>query len=76
MGHRASVVFFDRSRVSPTVYLHWHGDAVRDWIGQLKDRMTGRFGDATYAAARFLCGQDRYVVSSNGSRVSTCFGAD
>ncbi len=28
MGNRACIVFFDRNRVSPTVYLHWHGDAV------------------------------------------------
>jgi len=54
MGNRACVVFFDRNRVSPTVYLHWHGDAVPTWLEQLKDRMTGRFSDAAYAAARFV----------------------
>ena len=54
MGNRACVVFFDRTRVSPTVYLHWHGDAVPAWLDQLKDRMNGRFSDAAYAAARFV----------------------
>lgn len=54
MGNRACVVFFDRTCVSPTVYLHWHGDAVPLWLGQLKHRMNGRFSDASYAAARFV----------------------
>ena len=54
MGNRACIVFFDRNRVSPTVYLHWHGDAVTPWLEQLKDRMNGRFSDAPYAAARFV----------------------
>ncbi len=54
MGNRASVIFFDRDRISPTVYLHWHGDAVPDWLNQLKDRMNGRESDASYAAARFV----------------------
>jgi hypothetical protein len=54
MGNRACIVFFDRHRVSPTVYLHWHGDAVPEWLEQLKDVMTGRFNDASYAAARFV----------------------
>jgi len=54
MGNRACVVFFDRTRVSPTVYLHWHGDAVPAWLNQLKERMNGRFSDASYAAARFV----------------------
>ena len=54
MGNRACIVFFDRYRVSPTVYLHWHGDAVPAWLGQLKELMTGRTGDASYAAARFV----------------------
>jgi hypothetical protein len=54
MGNRACIVFFDQNRVSPTVYLHWHGDAVPAWLGQLKELMSGRFGDASYAAARFV----------------------
>ena len=54
MGNRACIVFFDRNFVSPTVYLHWHGDAVPAWLEQLKSHMTGRFGDASYAAARFV----------------------
>jgi len=54
MGDRACVVFFDRTRVSPTVYLHWHGNAVPLLLADLKDRMQGRFSDASYAAARFV----------------------
>ena len=54
MGNRACVVFFDRSCVSPTVYLHRHGDAVPAWLETLTERMKGRFRDATYAAARFI----------------------
>jgi hypothetical protein len=54
MGNRACIVFFDAERVSPTVYLHWHGDAVPCFLEQLKDRMEGRFSDASYAAARFV----------------------
>jgi hypothetical protein len=54
MGNRACIVFFDCTRVSPTVYVHWHGDAIQTWLTQLKDRMDGRFSDASYAAARFV----------------------
>ena len=54
MGNRACIIFFDRTCVSPTVYLHWHGDAVPTLLGQLKDHMTGRIGDASYATARFV----------------------
>jgi hypothetical protein len=54
MGNRACVIFFDRNRVSPTVYLHWHGSSVPAFLDQLKVRMHGRFSDADYAAARFV----------------------
>jgi hypothetical protein len=54
MGNRACVVFFDHHRVSPTVYLHWAGDAIPGYLDQLKARMDGRFSDAAYAAARFV----------------------
>jgi len=54
MGNRACVVFFDKNHVSPTVYLHWHGHAIPEWLNQLKERMNGRFSDASYAAARFI----------------------
>ena len=54
MGNRASIVFFDQHRVSPTVYLHWHGDSVPDWLEKLKELMKCRRGDAAYAAARFV----------------------
>jgi hypothetical protein len=54
MGNRACVIFFDHHSVSPTVYLHWHGNAVPDWLDHLKERMKGRYSDAAYAAARFV----------------------
>lgn len=54
MGNRACIVFFDSVRVSPTIYLHWHGGQVPLWLDQLRNRMQGRFGDAHYAAARFV----------------------
>jgi hypothetical protein len=53
MGNRASVIFYDAFSVSPTVYLHWDGQAVPAWLEQVKHLMDGRFGDASYAAARF-----------------------
>lgn len=61
MGDRACVVFFDRSGVSPTVYLHWHGSYVPLWLDELKTRMEGRHGDASYAAARFVGICHRYI---------------
>jgi hypothetical protein len=54
MGNRACIVFIDRNHISPTVYLHWHGESVPVWLNQLKERMNGRFSDASYAAARFV----------------------
>jgi hypothetical protein len=54
MGNRACIVFFDRSAVSPTIYLHWHAHLVPDWLEQLKALMADRTGDAAYAAARFV----------------------
>jgi hypothetical protein len=54
MGNRACVIFHDSRRISPTVYLHYHGDSVPAWLEQLKHLMDGRFNDAEYAAARFI----------------------
>jgi hypothetical protein len=54
MGNRALVIFHDRDRVSPTVYLHWRGGDVPLWLDELKLLMQGRYGDAEYAAARFI----------------------
>jgi hypothetical protein len=57
MGNRAIVIFFDNDRISPTVYLHWCGGEVPRLLSELAKYMTGRYGDAEYAAARFtgLC---------------------
>jgi hypothetical protein len=54
MGNRALVIFYDRDRVSPSVYLHWCGGEVPNWLEELKRLMQGRYGDAEYAAARFI----------------------
>ena len=54
MGNRACIVFFDHERVSPTVYLHWHGDYVPQWLAELKTLMSTRLLDAPYATARFV----------------------
>lgn len=54
MGNRAAILFFDRNQVSPTIYLHWHGSDVPNWLDLLAKRMEGRSGDAAYAAARFV----------------------
>jgi hypothetical protein len=76
MGNRATILFFDRTSVSPTVYLHWHGDAVPAWLERLSTLMRGRYDDASYAAARFvgLChenidGNLSLSISSNGFSV-------
>ena len=53
MGNRAFVIFYDRSEVSPAIYLHWHRDEVPSWLAELKLLMKGRENDAEYAAARF-----------------------
>ncbi len=54
MGNRACVIFYDSRRISPTIYLHWHGSSVPAWLEQLKHLMDGRFDDAEYSAARFV----------------------
>jgi hypothetical protein len=54
MGDRALIIFCDSDRVSPCVYLHWDGSNVPVWLEELKRLMQGRFGDAEYAAARFI----------------------
>ncbi|MDY3551447.1 hypothetical protein R5W24_000523 [Gemmata sp. JC717] len=54
MGNRACVLFHDSRRVSPTVYLHWHGSQVPAWLADLRQQMQGRHSDAEYAAARFV----------------------
>jgi hypothetical protein len=59
MGDRALIIFHDQYRISPTVYLHWHGGEVPELLRELAEYMKGRYGDAEYTAARFtgLCHQ-------------------
>ena len=74
MGNRALVIFHDKYRISPTVYLHWHGGEVPAILRELTEYMTGPHGDAEYAAARFagLChtrinGNLSLGIMSNGA---------
>ena len=64
MGNRALVIFYDEHRISPTVYLHWNGGKVPKLLGDLAEYMTGRSGDAGYAAARFT-GLCHKLISGN-----------
>jgi hypothetical protein len=74
MGDRACLLFFDDQIISPTVYLHWHGQAVPDWLQLLATRMQGRSGDAFYAAARFIGICHERIVGNLSLRVqSNCF---
>ncbi len=61
MGDRALVIFHDQYRISPTVYLHWHGGDVPEILRELAEIMQGRYGDAQYAAARFTGLCDRRI---------------
>ena len=64
MGNRASVIFYDEDRISPTVYLHWNGGNVPELVTELAVYMNGRYGDADYAAARFT-GLCHNLISGN-----------
>lgn len=54
MGNRANVIFVAGERISPCVYLHWHGgpESVYAFLEEL-DRRQVR-ADAEYEAARFV----------------------
>lgn len=54
MGNRAHVIFADPDP-GPAVYLHWNGgpESVYRFLEETERRMGGRFGDASYTAARF-----------------------
>ena len=54
MGDRAIVIFYDRDRVSPVVYLHCNGEHVPAWLNELREVMRGREDDAGYGCARFI----------------------
>lgn len=60
MGDCALVIFYDKPttsnprKVSPTIYLHWHGYEVPPLLEKLKQLMLiDRPGDVDYSAARF-----------------------
>lgn len=72
MGDRASVIFFDKSQVSPVVYLHWHGSRVPDWIEELRCLMADRLWDANYAAARFVGICHNHVPGNLSLGISSC----
>lgn len=53
MGNRACIQFVDSNTpAGVTVYLHWHGGDVRQWLNEAAPNM--RAGDSSYAAARFI----------------------
>lgn len=54
MGDRALIIFTDDAEVSPTVYLHWAGASVPDYIAELATRAHPQGLSAYYAAARFI----------------------
>ncbi len=54
MGDRALVIFTDGTEVSPTVYLHWAGEAVPEILKTHAKFMESRKGDVGYAAGRFV----------------------
>lgn len=54
MGDRALIIFTDDAEVSPTVYLHWAGESVPDYIDELATRAHPQGLTADYAAARFI----------------------
>jgi hypothetical protein len=54
MGDRALIIFTDGAEVSPTVYLHWAGASVPDYIDDLATRAHPQGLSADYAAARFI----------------------
>ncbi len=64
MGNRALVIFYDKDRISPTVYLHWNGGTMPEVLTDLAEYMKGRYGDAEYAAARFT-GLCHNLISGN-----------
>ena len=54
MGDRALVILKSGTEYSPVMYLHWHAPQVQNYINRLKEVMTGREGDVSYAFARLL----------------------
>ena len=54
MGDRALIIFKDGTGISPTVYLHWAGASVPDYIIDLAARAHPQGLSADYAAARFI----------------------
>lgn len=56
MGNRALTIFTDSqgSEVSPTVYMHWNGGDVPEFVADTAKVMKGREGDVSYSVARFV----------------------
>jgi len=56
MGNRAVVIFTHKEHYSPCIYLHWNGgpESVYGFLEELERRGAVRFGDVSYAAARFV----------------------
>ena len=54
MGDRALIIFKDGTEISPTVYLHWAGASVPDYIADLAARAHPQGLSPDYAAARLI----------------------
>ena len=55
MGNRAAIVITDNDRnYSPTIYIHWGGDKVKDIIREAFDAEAMRAGDVRYTCARLI----------------------
>ena len=55
MGNRAAIVITDNDKnYSPTIYIHWGGDKVKDIIREAFDAGAMRAGDVRYTCARII----------------------
>lgn len=73
MGDRANIIVGSKSNnyeVSPCIYTHWGAEGVPQTIRELKELMSDRKGDVTYAAARLTGIIHSYHVSSRSLGIS------
>lgn len=54
MGDRANIIFTTSYAVSATIYLHWGGHSVPDYINAVRALAEGEELNLGYAAARFV----------------------
>ena len=60
MGERATITMIPQRKTiedkddCPSIYVHWHGAMVRDFLEQAKEIMGDRLGDDDYTFARLV----------------------